>query len=45
MEVSAKEKIRNEECFFEVVREIRNKDNPPSAGGSGRGKKKPCLIL
>lgn len=45
MEVSAKEKLKNEECFFEVVREIRKKDSPAPASGSGGGKKKPCIIL
>ena len=45
MEVSAKEKVRNEECFFEIVRQIRNKDNPPSSAGGGGRRKKPCLIL
>jgi GTPase KRas protein len=46
MEVSAKEKVKNEDCFFEVVREIRKKDNPSGEGGGGGAKKKkPCVIL
>ena len=46
MEVSAKEKVKNEDCFFEVVREIRKKDNPAGDGGSAAGKKKKgCIIL
>ena len=43
MEVSAKEKIRNEDCFFQVVREIRASQMPETTKAA---KRKPfCLIL
>ena len=48
METSAKEKINNEECFFELVRQIRKADQPdPVAGSSGRKwwQAKGCVLL
>jgi len=44
MEVSAKERIRNDECFHEVVREIRRMEvREPNKGAK---KKKPlCIVL
>jgi GTPase KRas protein len=49
LECSAKSKINNEECFFEVVRAIRTTAVPaPDSKGGGKsgGKKKGgCLIL
>lgn len=44
MECSAKEKIRNEDCFFQVVREIRASASPEKAGGKKK-KGLPCNIL
>ena len=46
-EASAKEKINNEVCFFQLVREIRKKQPGPSKEVSGRKppKKKFCSIL
>jgi len=45
-ETSAKEKVHNEECFYEVVREIRRQENKQKKGkakSSSRGMK--CNIL
>merc|ERR1711865_343911 len=42
MEVSAKEKIKNEECFFQVVREIRSSAGPEKTKAKKKGM---CLIL
>lgn len=44
METSAKEKINNEDCFFQVVREIRKAEAPKKQTASGK-KKSLCLIL
>ncbi|MES1914713.1 MAG: hypothetical protein MHM6MM_006759 [Cercozoa sp. M6MM] len=41
-ETSAKEKINNEACFFEVVRQIRRMESGP---GPTPSKKKICMIL
>jgi GTPase KRas protein len=43
METSAKKRIRCEDSFYELVREIRKSAPPPSA--SGKKKKKMCAIL
>jgi len=43
-ETSAKIKLNNEACFFELVREIR-RANKVSAGGKNPTKKKFCTIL
>jgi len=43
-ETSAKIKLNNEACFFELVREIR-RANKVSAGGKNPAKKKFCTIL
>ncbi|RHY27802.1 hypothetical protein DYB32_006520 [Aphanomyces invadans] len=40
METSAKERIRNEECFFEVVREIRKQDAAKRPAPKSNGTKK-----
>eukprot|EP00474_Spongospora_subterranea_P008953 CRZ09411.1 hypothetical protein [Spongospora subterranea] len=42
-ETSAKMKINNEECFFQVVREIRKMEKKPLPGSAHR--KKICAIL
>ena len=42
-EASAKERINNEACFFDVVREIRKQDNKPAKGKEG--KKDFCNLL
>lgn len=34
METSAKEKINNEECFYQVIREIRKTERPPQRAPS-----------
>jgi len=45
-ETSAKEKIKNEDCFFEVVREIRKQEKKKDGQGGGGGKgKRMCSIL
>ena len=41
-EASAKERINNEQCFFDVVREIRKQDNKPA---KKEGKKDFCNLL
>eukprot|EP00753_Platysulcus_tardus_P017373 PLAT6387.1.p2 GENE.PLAT6387.1~~PLAT6387.1.p2 ORF type:complete len:190 (+),score=108.44 PLAT6387.1:73-642(+) len=40
METSAKEKINNEECFFQLVREIRNMEVPKPTSSGRR-----CVLL
>ena len=45
MEVSAKTKVNNEECFFEVVREIRKADSRVEDGAKRKTRRKPCIIL
>ncbi|OQR85605.1 ras protein let-60 [Achlya hypogyna] len=50
METSAKERIQNEDCFFQVVREIRKQDAPKRAPTSKKPaptkeKKSFCSIL
>lgn len=45
-ETSAKEKIRNEDCFFDLVREIRKMEPKPSEKAKTKPKtKKFCTIL
>ena len=47
MEASAKDKINNEEVFFQVVREIRKEESAHSKGG-GKGARKgfmKCTLL
>lgn len=44
-EASAKEKINNEECFYQVVREIRKMEKKGSNKPSRRGRFKNCSIL
>jgi GTPase KRas protein len=46
-ETSAREKINNEICFFELVREIRkqNKQEQTSKGAQKEKKKSKCVIL
>jgi hypothetical protein len=41
-EASAKERINNEACFFDVVREIRKQDNKPAKKAE---KDKFCTLL
>jgi len=43
-ETSAKDKINNEECFYEVVRQIRASEHKES-GGKSKKKKRGCSIL
>lgn len=45
MEVSAKERIRNDECFHEVVREIRRMEVKVDGGKKGKPKKGFCVVL
>lgn len=45
METSAKEKIQNEECFFQVVREIRKMNAPKPVKKEKKKFKFKCTIL
>eukprot|EP00002_Diphylleia_rotans_P022614 TRINITY_DN442_c0_g3_i1.p1 TRINITY_DN442_c0_g3~~TRINITY_DN442_c0_g3_i1.p1 ORF type:complete len:188 (+),score=45.87 TRINITY_DN442_c0_g3_i1:82-645(+) len=45
METSAKTRVNVEECFFELVREIRRQKNNSDAGNKKKAKKKGCLLL
>jgi len=44
-ETSAKDKINNEECFYEVVRQIRAAEQKESGNSSNSSKRRRCAIL
>lgn len=44
-ETSAKDKINNEECFYEVVRQIRAAEQKESGRNTGRKTGRKCAIL
>jgi GTPase KRas protein len=46
-ETSAKTKINHEECFFQIVREIRSMHSAEEKKAQGKKEKKPfrCVIL
>lgn len=45
METSAKAKINNEECFYQVVREIRKREAEKESSTGGKPKPFRCIIL
>merc|ERR1712107_472207 len=44
-ETSAKEKINNEDCFYEVVRQIRKMEEKDSANSKTKSSSRFCQIL